>query len=193
MTWIYRRNNNIKKRIATFVAILFCFSVKSQSDSTLMHCSFGFDASRVFNQLFRANLYSSILYFEFRSNQTSTFRLAGDIRNASGEEGKIDRQIKLGYKYSFKSTKKWQFYSGLDFFHEYEYNRNSQVELFREGGLLYIGATVFLHKHFSLTTEPSFYLVFQQSHDLDSFNKSWSNINFQGFTNIGLVRVTYHF
>lgn len=77
--------------------------------------------------------------------------------------------------------------------YEYEYNRNSKVELFREGGLLYIGATVFLYKHFSLTTEPSFYLVFQQSHDLDSFNKSWGNINAQGFTNIGLVRVTYHF
>jgi len=193
MTWIYKKNNNIKRGIATLVAILFCFSVKSQSDSTLIHYSFGFDASKVFNQLFRANVYSSILYLEYRFNETSTFRLAGDIGNISGEEGKIDRQIKLGYKYNFRSTKKWQFYSGLDFLYGYEYNKNSKVELFREGGLFYIGATVFLHKHFSLTTEPSFYLVFEQSHDLDSFNKSWSNINFQGFTNIGLVRVTYHF
>lgn len=66
---------------------------------------FRFDASRVFNQLFRANVYSSILYLEYSTNETSTFRLAGDIGNVSGGEGKIDGQIKLGYKYNFKSTK----------------------------------------------------------------------------------------
>lgn len=186
-------NNLIKMRMVTLVAILFCFSAKSQSDSSFTHYSFGFDASRVFNQLFRANAYSSILYLEYRVNPKHAFRLAGDLKNISGRDGKIDYQFKAGYKHTLKRSKKWWFYSGIDGLFEYEYNRNSQVELYREGGLLYIGATVFLHKHFSLTTEPSFYFVFQQSHDLDSFNNSWRRLNLQGFTSIGLVRITYHF
>lgn len=179
--------------MATLVAILFCVQVKAQSDSTFTQYSFGFDASRVFNQLFRANVHSSILYLEYRFNPKHAIRLAGDTENISGSEGKIDFQTKLGYKFTIKRTKKWWFYTGLDGMYEYEFNKNSQVELFREGGLFYIGATVFLNKHFSLTTEPSFYFMFQQSHDLDSFDKKWTNINQQGFTNIGLVRVSYHF
>lgn len=191
--WNYRMKKNIKLRIVTLVTILFSFSVSAQVDSALTRYSFGFDGSKVFNQLFRANAFSSTLFIEFRLNSTHSIRIAGDLDNVSGSDGKKDHQIKLGYKYTLKENDKWHFYTGIDAMYEYEFNRNSKVELFREGGLLYIGATTFFGEHFSLTTEPSFYIVYKQSHDKDSFDKSWKKNHQLGLTNIGLVRISYHF
>lgn len=48
--------------MVALVAIFFFLALNALTDSTLNIFSFGFDGSRVFNQLFRANPYSSILY-----------------------------------------------------------------------------------------------------------------------------------
>tara|TARA_B110000459_G_C16377044_1_gene388041 strand:- start:14 stop:607 length:594 start_codon:yes stop_codon:yes gene_type:complete len=193
----YNNIITLKSRIALLGAILFSCLLNAQEsvkvDSLTTLYSFGFDGSKVFNQLFRANAYSSTLFFEYRLNPQHALRLACDVESVSGSEGKVDYQLKAGYKYTLKENEKWLFYVGLDGLYEFEFNRNSKVEVYREGGLAYIGATTFFGKHFSLTTEPSFYLVFRQSHDKDSFDKSWKKNHQLGLTNIGLVRISYHF
>lgn len=181
------------KGIAIVMAILFSCPAISQSDSLNQKFSFGFDGSRVFNQLFRANPYSSLLYLEYQFGPKSIVRLAGDLDQVSGVDGKLDFQNKLGYKRILKQKKAWTFYAGIDGVFEYEFNRNSQVEQFTEGGLLYIGATVKLSEHFSLSTEPSLYFIYSQTTDLDSFFSETKYSNSQGMTHVGLVRASFHF
>lgn len=184
----------IYKKVALVWAIFFCISKGSaQIDSSFTKFSFGFDGSRVFNQLFRANPYSSLLYLEYSFSPKYTLRIAGDAEQVSGDEGKFDYQTKLGLKRYILNKDNWLFYFGLDGIFEYEFNRNTQVKQFTEGSLLYIGATYKIGNHFSLTTEPSLYFVFKQKRDLDSFDSSTKYSNMQGFTHVGLVRASFHF
>lgn len=195
----YKFNKNkisINKRIILSGIILFCgLGVCAQSlpDSLNTGFSFGLDGSRVFNQLFRANQYSSLLYLEYELNHKSNLRLAGDVEHISGEEGKLDYQIKVGYKRFLKQYNNWRFYAGMDLMYQYEFNRNSQVELHTEGVLPYVGATYQFSDHFSLTTEPTLYLVYKQKQDKDSFNPSTKYSNELGLTSVGVVRATFHF
>ncbi len=178
--------------MALIGAVFFLTNTYSQLDSNQTKFSFGFDGSRVFNQLFRANLYSSLVYGEYQFSEKSFVRLAGDLEQISGDDGKLDYQIKLGYKRSIRKSGSWLFYCGLDAMFEYEFNRNSQVEQLTEGGLLYVGTTYRFSKHFSLSTEPTLYWVYKQKEDFDIIDsKKFSNN--QGFTHVGLVRASFHF
>tara|TARA_Y100000746_G_C15214073_1_gene330606 strand:- start:200 stop:463 length:264 start_codon:yes stop_codon:yes gene_type:complete len=76
---------------------------------------------------------------------------------------------------------------------ESQFNRNSQVKILTEGGLLYLDATFKIGEHFSLSTEPTFYWVFPQKKDLDSFDSEIVYSQEQSFTSVGLVRATFHF
>jgi hypothetical protein len=182
------------KKIALIWAIFFCFSQGfTQVDSSSTKFSFGFDGSRVFNQLFRAYPYSSLLYLEHQFSSKYAVRLAGDAEQVSGDEGKLDYQTKLGLKRHILRKNNWIFYLGVDGVFEYEFNRNTQVKQHTEGSLVYIGATCKFGNYFSLTTEPSLYFVFKQKKDLDSFDSTTKYSNFQGFTQVGLVRASFHF
>ena len=182
------------KKIALIGAIFFCYSKGfTQVDSSSTKFSFGFDGSRVFNQLFRANPYSSLLYLECAFLPNYAIRLAGDADQISGGAGKLDYQTKLGLKRHILRKNNWIFYLGVDGVFEYEFNRSSQVKQLTEGSLLYVGATCKFGDHFSLTTEPSLYLMFTQKKDLDSFDSTTKYSNFQGFTQVGLVRASFHF
>lgn len=184
----------IYKKVALIWAIFFCILKGSaQTDSSFTKFSFGFDGSRVFNQLFRANPYSSLLYLEYNFLPNYALRIAGDAEQVSGDEGKFDYQTKLGLKRYILNKDNWFFYFGIDGVFEYEFNRNTQVKQFTEGSLLYIGATYKIGNHFSLTTEPSVYFVFKQKRDLDSFDSSTKYSDMQGFTQVGLVRASFHF
>ncbi len=184
----------ISKKIALFGAIFFCFSrLSAQSDSATTEYSFGFDGTRVFNQLFRGNPYSSIVYGEYRFSERNFFRLAGDLEQNSGDDGKLDFQIKLGLKRVLKEKDSWIFYTGIDGLYEYEFNKNSEVLIHREGGLIYVGATKMFGPHFSLSTEPSIFLVFKQTRDFDSFSDEYAFSRELGLTHVGLVRATFHF
>jgi hypothetical protein len=185
---------NSQKKMVALAAIFFCsIASNASTDSTLNIFSFGFDGSRVFNQLFRANPYSSLLYLEYQSSLKYFVRVAGDIKQMSGEDGSFDYQTKVGLKRIIKKHNSWLFYLGLDAIFEREFNRNSQVKLFTEGGLFYLGATFKIGEHFSLSTEPTFYWIFSQKRDLDSFDKSISYSQEQSLTSIGLVRASFHF
>ena len=178
--------------MALIGAVFFLTNTYGQLDSNQTQFSFGFDGSRVFNQLFRANLYSSLVYGEYQFSEKSFVRLAGDLEQISGDDGKLDYQIKLGYKRSIRHSGNWLFYCGLDAMFEYEFNRNSQVEQLTEGGLLYVGATYRFSKHFSLSTEPTLFWVYKQKEDFDIVDsKKFSNN--QGITHVGLVRASFHF
>ena len=180
--------------MVTLVAIFFCFiATNASTDSTETIFSFGFDGARVFNQLFRANPYSSLIYLEYQASSKCFARVAGDIKQVSGEAGSVDYQTKVGFKKLIKQHDSWLFYWGVDALFEREFNRNSQVKLSTEGGLFYIGATFKIGEHFSLSTEPSFYWVFSQKRDLDSFDKDIVYSQELGLTSIGLVRASFHF
>lgn len=183
-----------KRKVALYGAIFFCLNtVTAQLDSSATRFSFGFDGSRVFNQLFRANPYSSLMYGEYRISQKNFIRVAGDLEQTSGDDGKFDFQSKLGYKRVLQEKNTWLFYAGIDAVYEYEFNRNSDVLIHTEGGLLYVGATKMFGPHFSLSTEPSVFFVFKQLHDFDSFSGEVGHSNEQGLTHVGLVRATFHF
>ena len=120
-------------------------------------------------------------------------RIAGDMNQVSGSGGSFDYQTKIGYKTLIKQNKSWLFYFGVDGLFERELNRNSQVEIFTEGGLFYLGATFKIGEHFSLSTEPSFFGIFNQKRDLNSFDNTIKYSKKQSFTNIGLVRASFYF
>lgn len=180
--------------MVTLVAIFFCFiATNASTDSTETIFSFGFDGSRVFNQLFRANPYSSLIYLEYQASSKCFARVAGNIKQVSGEAGSVDYQTKVGFKKLIKQHNSWLFYWGIDGLFEREFNGNSQVKLTTEGGLFYLGATFKIGEHFSLSTEPSFYWVFSQKRDLDSFDTDIVYSQELGLTSIGLVRASFHF
>lgn len=188
-------NKIIKSWAVTFVAALLSFSNSAiaQENDAYTKYSFGFDASNVFNQLFRSQVYASSVYFSYKYNERSELRLGTDLTRVSGSSGKAILQGRFGYMRTFKSYNKWDFYAGVDALVQGETNENTQTESIEGGGLLFVGAKFYISPHFSIDTEPSLYVIFKNARDNDSFVKTASKSNHQGFTNIGLVRLTYHF
>jgi hypothetical protein len=188
--------HKIKKGIALIFAILFSFTAAAHTDSVQVNSnkySFSFDASNVFNQLFRSQVYSSEIYFSYNISEKNKLRFGTELARASGSKGNAYLQLKLGYSRVFKKKGKWEFYYGGDAIYEYEDNLDSEREINTGGGLVYVGANFYISPHFSLGTEPSLYFVFLRNHRYDTFLPGVSSSNKQGFTNIGLVRVNYHF
>ena len=132
-------------------------------------------------------------YLSYNFSEKNTLRFGTELTRISGSKGNAYLQLKLGYSRVFKRKEKWSFYYGADAIYEYEDNLDSEREINTGGGLVYVGATFFISPHFSLTTEPSLYFVFLRDHRYDTFLPGVSSSNKQGFTNIGLVRVNYHF
>lgn len=188
-------NSITKSWAVTFVAALLSFSSLASKQETNLYTkySFGFDASNIFNQLFRSQLYASSVYFSYKYNERSELRLGSDLTRVSGSSGKTILQGRFGYLRTFKSYHKWDFYAGIDALVQGETNENTKTESIEGGGLLFAGAKFYISPHFSIDTEPSLYVIFRQSRDNDAFGNKISKINKQGFTNIGLVRLTYHF
>jgi hypothetical protein len=125
--------------------------------------------------------------------EKNQLRFGTELTRLSGNKGSAYLQLKLGYNRTIKQKEKWRFYVGADAIYEYEDNLTSEQEINTTGGLIYVGATYFISPHFSLTTEPSLYFVFLNTHHYDSFAPKRKRFNIQGFTNIGLLRINYHF
>lgn len=167
-------------------AILF-----SQEDYTKHQI--GINASK-FIVLFNEQVNNLDLSYRHSFKANQRFRLASSV-DISTEEGDInDYEIRLGYDFDLKQTKRWNFYTGVDVTFGQSITKSTERATTKVGPYIFLGALFKMGKHFSFSTEPSLAIFHKIRKDPNSFdataNSNWTEIK---LLNIGQIKVGFHF
>jgi hypothetical protein len=181
-------------KIVVLFALLFLFSTssKGQVDSTLRH-QLGIDANKVLNFIFNAQIYAATLSYNYGLTPKTFLRTGASYSQTTGDEGQLKSLGKLGFYTVLKRYGKLEMYTGLDIVGGYEKNEGSQEVSYFGGTLPFIGIALLFGKHFSISTEPTFYGVFSANTDLDSYDQTVHKRYVFGFTNVGQVHLRFSF
>ena len=182
----------VKKQIATIALILSMSAILfSQEDYTKHQISV--NASK-FIVLFNEQVNNLDLSYRHSFADNQRLRLASSV-DISTEEGDIsDYEIRLGYDFDIKNSKRWSFYAGTDFTYGQSISASSGRSTTKFGPYLLFGALFKIGNHFSLSTEPSLTVFRKTRRDDESFdldaNSSWTEVK---LLNIGQIKVGFHF
>lgn len=182
----------VKKQIAIIALILSMSAIIfSQEDFTKHQISV--NASK-FVVLFNEQVNNLDLTYRYSFDKNQRIRLASSI-DVSTEEGDIsDYEIRLGYDFDIKDSKRWNFYTGVDLTYGQSVSKSSGRSSTNLGSYLLFGALFKIGDHFSLSTEPSLAVFRKNRTDDDSFdpdaNSSWTEVK---LLNIGQIKVGFHF
>lgn len=133
-----------------------------------------------------------VSYFYMPTNK-SRLRSHFKYNEVTGDDGKLEYGIKIGYDRRIKNFEKWLFYFGIDTETSLAYynidNRNKRIF----GLNPFIGVQFNISNHFSLSTEPTFTIKHIIDSDPEHFTTTQVKWNEYRFDNIGLINVNFHF
>ena len=144
--------------------------------------------------LFNEQVNNLDVSYRYSINNNQRLRLASSV-DVSTEEGDIsDYEIRLGYDFNIKDSKRWNFYTGLDMTYGQSINQSTGRSTANIGPYIFFGSLFKIGKHFSLSTEPSLSILSKVRKDPDSFspdaNSNWVEVK---MLNIGQIKVGFHF
>lgn len=186
----------VKKITITIALILgmgaFLFSQEVNNDAYTKH-QIGINASK-FVVLFNEQVNNLDLTYRHSIKQNQRLRVASSF-DVSTEDGDItDYEVRLGYDFNIRDTKRWNFYSGFDLSFGQSITSSTDRINTRYGPSIFLGALFKIGKYFSLSTEPSIAIIGKNRKDPNSFdpdaNSTWTEFKLQ---NIGQITVGFHF
>lgn len=175
-------------------AIVFCNHSFSQTEIQTKH-QIGIKASDIINALIKSPRYGLDLNYRLKLSQKTHFRSGlSFFSRIENNENSLSSGASLGIDWVIKDYAKWHFYWGVDLIGFYNTNELSQRSSYQASLAPFLGIMVNFSPHFSLTTEPHFYLSFLNQIDNGSITGRVSEKGFEfGLEQIGTFGVNFHF
>ena len=111
------------------------------------------------------------------------------------EENQLTLGIKPGVDFSLKtSSKRWKFYYGIDLAFNYSDSYQAERKIYESSLIGFFRIDFIIGKHFSISTEPGLFFMFQNIDDydqspVDNSNKFLSS----GIKNLGVINLNFSF
>ena len=182
----------VKKLIFTIALTFFVSAIVFSQEAYTKH-QIGINASK-FIVLFNEQVNNLDISYRYSMTEGQRLRFASSV-DVSTEDGDIsDYEFRLGYDFTIKDSKRWNFYSGLDVTYGQSITKSSGRESTIVGPYIFFGSLFKIGKYFSLSTEPSLAILGKIRKDPESFspdaNSNWLEVK---LLNIGQIKVGFHF
>jgi len=190
--------NGINRTKYLFLTGMMCILIisggYSQEQKPRFNNQITINASKFIKGIFPGQEYEYEIGYRRVLNHKFCLRTAFSYYNQTTDDGYFEGGLRLGSDYTFRDFKNWKFYFGLDVLGNYISYRSSQRENYQVGIIGFLGVTFKIGDHFSLSTEPGIYGIFNHYKDRDSF----SEYNIEeyytfGLGNIGQIILGFHF
>ena len=154
----------------------------------------GVQASK-FLSLIEAADYTQDFIFNYWFTKKYAIRSGFSYFDETRDNRKLEYNIAIGIQRMFKSRNQWKFYYGIDLVYEKDSFRELDRRTNSYGLRVLFGASVYFGKHFSLSTEPSFFIrknvfIDKNTFDTDNQRNVWYEFK---LGNTGQLQLNFHF
>ena len=181
------------KKITTILALILGMSAFLFSQEGYTKHQIGINASK-FIVLFNEQVNNLDIGYRYSFTKNQRLRLATSVDLSTEEGDRSDYELRIGYDFDLRQSKRWDFYTGLDLTFGQSITTSTQRVTTKFGPYFFVGALFKIGKHFSLSTEPSLAIFGKIRKDPNSFdaeaNTRWTEVKLQ---NIGQIKVGFHF
>ena len=154
----------------------------------------GIGISRFVNAAFPSDTNTFLLEYRYLKNTHLTYRIGGDYRAETNKDSTYEVALKLGADRLFRDYKKWKFYYGADLWTRYLYYGGRRQHFTTIALNPFLGIQLQLSPHFSISTEPGFFVQYNFRRDYRSFDPEAQTQWWESrFAKVGNIQINFHF
>lgn len=188
-TWIFR---------ITLYVLVFCLiasqRLSAQDEQARYPNQVSINAGKFLRGLFPGDDYAFEIGYRYSLKSNWAIRTSMGFQNQTSESGFHEGRLSLGADRIFKNYGKWKFYYGVDGFGYFIFYKSTSRKTLQAGISALLGVIFYISPHFSISTEPQVYILFNHYIDEDSFaDDSKDDYWIYGFGNIGQIKISFHF
>lgn len=187
------------KRFYLLVAVMITNIALAQQQSNVVFFEpqkhqLGIGISKFVNAAFPSDSNAFLLEYRYLKSPKIAYRIAADYRVDTGTDDFYEVATKIGIDTSFKNIGKWHFYYGADFWGRYLHYGNRNQHFINLAVNPFLGILYQFSRHFSVSTEPGFFIKYNFSKDNRTFNPENQRNWFESrLAKIGYVQLNFHF
>ncbi len=186
--------NKISAAILFFVLVAIPFQGSGQDEPDKHAHQVSINASKFIKGIFPGQEHEYEIGYRYALTEKLSLRSAINFYNQTTDDGYLEGGLKLGADYTFKESGNWSFYYGADLMGQYIGYRSSERENYQLGIMCFLGVIYYIGDHFSLSTEPGVFGLYNHYFDRDSFSDHKVEEYFTfGLGNIGQLTIGFHF
>lgn len=183
-----------------FLIILFITNIALAQQESNVHFmelqkhQVGVGISRFVNVAFPSDANAFLIEYQYIPSGKIGYRLAGDYRVETTEDSLYDIGVKIGIGTTFKRSGNWSFYYGVDLWGRH-INYSSRKQYTNTLAINpFFGISYRISKHFSVCTEPGFFVKYNFTKDNNTFDLNKTSQWFESrLAKIGYVQFNFHF